>query len=343
VSDLLAAEKTKLIALLGELSRTHRILAPAFEQGIWRYAETGGAGLTDAMPRQTDVPPKELFLPQTECVFYYTAGAAGGCAPEVRSADEPPSLVVGVRPCDARALTLLDRIFETGKFRDPGYARRRANSLIMAVACDSPGSRCFCTSTGGGPFDLTGADLLLVDAGQVLAVAPVTEKGQQFVAQHPQVFTPGDSDLSRLVDTLAAAAKAALPPKIDGERVVERLGQRPDPAIWDAIQEACIGCSACSYLCPTCHCFDIVDEVVGSGGARMRTWDSCAFPTFVLEASGFDPRPSRRERLKNRVLHKFSYMPDNIGLIGCVGCGRCIDACPSNLDIRDVLLQIEAG
>jgi sulfhydrogenase subunit beta (sulfur reductase) len=341
VSDLLAAEKARVIALLGELSQSHRILAPASERGIWRYAETGAAELADALPRQTDVPAKELFLPQTECLFCYTSGAAGGCAPEIRPTDERASIVYGVRPCDARALTLLDRVFETGQFRDPGYAQRRASSLIVAVACESPGSRCFCTSTGGGPFDRTGADLLLVDAGQMLAVNPVTESGRQFAAQHPRVFAPADSSLSTLVDELAATAEAAMPARIDTERVVERLKQQPNPAIWDAIQETCIGCSACSYLCPTCHCFDIVDEVVGSRGARIRTWDSCAFPTFVLEASGFDPRPNRRERLKNRVLHKFSYMPYNIGLIGCVGCGRCIDACPSNLDIRDVLLQIE--
>ena len=250
MSAIFAAEYSRLIALLAELSQTDRVVSPALRQGVWRYQEVGAAELEVSLPGRTDLSPKELFLPQTECLFCYAPGAAGGCAPEAKPAAERPAILYGVRPCDARALTLLDRVFETGQFRDPSYARRRADSLIMVLACDSPGSRCFCLSTGGGPFDNAGADILLVNAGQQVAVTPVTEKGRLFAAQHAEVFAPAPEGLSRAVDELAAAAKAAMPARIEVQRVVDKLQGQPDLALWDAIQEGCVGCSACSYLCP---------------------------------------------------------------------------------------------
>jgi len=127
---------------------------------------------------------------------------------------------------------------------------------------------------------------------------------------------------------------------IDTQAVASRLEEADVLEFWDAISEKCVGCSICTYLCPTCHCFDITDEIIEDKAVRLRTWDSCAFPLFTLEASGFNPRPSQRERFRNRILHKFAYIPENHGQIGCVGCGRCVDACPVNLDIRQVLMDI---
>jgi Fe-S-cluster-containing hydrogenase component 2 len=109
---------------------------------------------------------------------------------------------------------------------------------------------------------------------------------------------------------------------------------------WQQASEKCLGCGACAYLCPTCHCFDISDETVGGAQVRYRTWDTCNFPLFTLEASGFNPRKQKSQRLRQRILHKFSYFPSTHGMAACVGCGRCVRACPVNLDIRTMLAQI---
>ena len=109
---------------------------------------------------------------------------------------------------------------------------------------------------------------------------------------------------------------------------------------WDDLAMKCIGCAACTFVCPTCHCFDITDEGKRELGRRVRTWDGCMFPKFTLHASGHNPRTSAGQRVRQRVLHKFSYFRDNQGVISCTGCGRCIEVCPTGMDIRDILKAI---
>ena len=112
-----------------------------------------------------------------------------------------------------------------------------------------------------------------------------------------------------------------------------------DP-LWNKLAEKCLGCGICTYLCPACHCFDILDEEAGPDGKRIRIWDSCQFPLFTLQTSGFNPRPKVKERFRQRIMHKFSYLVDEHGVFGCSGCGRCVTACPVNLDIRQALNDI---
>ncbi len=110
--------------------------------------------------------------------------------------------------------------------------------------------------------------------------------------------------------------------------------------MWGDLTETCLGCGVCTYLCPTCHCFDICDEAATAAGERIRVWDSCQFPLFTQEASGANPRPSGKERFRQRIMHKFSYLPKERDMAGCVGCGRCVAECPVNLDIREVLEKL---
>ena len=122
---------------------------------------------------------------------------------------------------------------------------------------------------------------------------------------------------------------------IDG--LVNKLDKIFDDPFWKTIAMKCLRCGICAYLCPTCHCFDIQDETTLSNGARLRVWDSCMYPEYTLHASGHNPRPARENRMRNRVYHKYNYYPKNLDVIACVGCGRCIDGCPVNIDIIDVV------
>ena len=110
-----------------------------------------------------------------------------------------------------------------------------------------------------------------------------------------------------------------------------------DDPFWDELHLKCLGCGACTYLCPTCHCFDIVDEGNAVRGKRVRNWDTCQFALFTHHTSGHNPRQSGKERMRQRVMHKFNYFVENQGEIACVGCGRCVRNCPVNLDIRAVI------
>jgi ferredoxin len=142
--------------------------------------------------------------------------------------------------------------------------------------------------------------------------------------------------VKELEDKAVQKVDASIP--IDG--IEKRLDLIMESPFWDRVHEGCIGCRVCTYLCPTCHCFDLCDEVSGQAGERIRVWDTCQFPLFTKHASGHNPRKNKKERLRQRFMHKFSYAVENTGVALCVGCGRCIAGCPVNLDIRDVIRSL---
>jgi ferredoxin len=113
--------------------------------------------------------------------------------------------------------------------------------------------------------------------------------------------------------------------------------------VWEEVSRKCLGCGACSYLCPTCYCFDLVHEKMAAGARKVRTWDCCMFPLFTRHASGHNPRSVNAARLRQKIMHKFSYYPERYSVDGCVGCGRCVRSCPVNLDIRQLLESVAAA
>ena len=121
----------------------------------------------------------------------------------------------------------------------------------------------------------------------------------------------------------------------------EKLGEIFEADYWETVSNKCLGCGICTFLCPTCYCFDITDEKWGVSGERIRSWDSCMYPEYTIHASGYNPRPARKNRLRNRFYHKFKYYPDLYNMFGCTGCGRCIRHCPVNIDIIDIINGVD--
>ncbi|MFQ6053921.1 MAG: 4Fe-4S dicluster domain-containing protein, partial [Candidatus Bathyarchaeia archaeon] len=206
----------------------------------------------------------------------------------------------------------------------------------VGLACNHPRRTCFCTSLGGSPFGRTGMDLLLVDLGDRYLMEILTEKGGKLVEGPLRLRDAGDDDL-REAERLSEEAERAMGAEIPVEGLRERLDGMFDDPLWDRIHQRCVGCGVCTYLCPTCWCFDILDEETPAGVRRVRVWDTCQFPLFTRQASGFNPRPSGKERMRQRIMHKFNYFKKDFGEFACVGCGRCVRECPVNLDIREVI------
>jgi len=294
-------------------------------------------------------PLKDIFFPQTETMYTFDFD-------EVTDVPIPTEqiLVFGCRPCDARALAQLDEVFgpENKGYTDPYYMKRREGSIVISLACSAPCPTCFCTATGGGPAETRGADLIAheLENGQAgdggsLLIEAVTEKGRAFLESQKVLFSEASDHLVEEVREKDAAAEEAVRRAnelgVDLGRQIDALKERMDPLFdderWQQLTASCIGCGACTYLCPTCYCFDIADESRMYEGRRIRTWDSCQFAMFTKHASGHNPRTNKKERLRQRFMHKFSYAVENMNEVLCVGCGRCITACPVNLDIRDVI------
>jgi sulfhydrogenase subunit beta (sulfur reductase) len=331
--------KTEAVSLLNNLIREYKVFAPVEQNGFITFQEihSGSEAFLDYI--NSKKPPKEIFFPQSERLFSYDLSRRESWGAEKPAQEEKPRIIFGIRPCDARSLVLLDNVFDGKPYKDPYYTDKRKTTTIVALGCNQPCTTCFCTSLGGGPFSQDGSDLLLVDIGDKYIAQVVTEKGEKFAKEHNEFRKAEKHSLSLMRDT-KETAEALMKSKIEVQKVTEKLDSMFDDHFWDMVSEKCLGCAVCTYLCPTCHCFDITDEVIEQSGDRVRTWDSCAFPSFTLEASGVNPRPSNKERYRQRIMHKFNYFVANHGMAACVGCGRCIKECPVNLDIRVVLNSI---
>jgi ferredoxin len=272
---------------------------------------------------------KELFFPRHEKLYGYRITSAGI---ELFDDEVPaaPQVIVAARPCDAAALPVLDHVFNWD-YPDRFWFARREAATVVTFACREWDDECFCTSVGLGPEATRGSDVLLVptDDEAVFEVRTVTGKGRTLLEGRTQ---PSTVELSA-----APGPERRFDPIVAGAFARERF----DDPFWHSAALACIGCGACAYTCPTCHCFDIADEGANGRGERVRNWDSCQFGMFTLHASGHNPRPDQGARQRQRIYHKFHMYPEKFGEMLCTGCGNCARNCPAGLGV--LLLASEIG
>jgi len=242
-------------------------------------------------------------------------------------------VVLGVRPCDA-ASVLLNRL---PFIEDPFYMENCQRTALVGFTCTTRLSTCFCTEMGGSPHHCAGLDLALSPLQDGFLLEILSEKGETLVAGC-KLVPAAESDLAVLADRRQVAVPADSS-QLEALKACA-LSRLYDAPMWQELGEACINCGACTFVCPTCFCFDMQDEVVQGQGRRIRYWDSCMFPLYSQHTSGHNPRGKKLQRTRNRFLHKLKYFPDRFGPFSCVGCGRCIGDCPVNIDIREVLMQL---
>lgn len=305
-----------------------RVLAPVRSGERVAFAEVAATRTVDLDYLRTAVSAKHAVFPACEELLRYRPA---GKDVQVEAAVPPamPTVLFGVHPCDAAAFATLEAVF-TWDSPDGHFETRRAATTVVGLACTHADAYCFCTSVGGGPGDRRGSDLLFVPRdAESFVVDVLTDKGRALVSLAPQVFGPAEAQEETL-------PLAEVPVRFDSAGLAERLAELFDhPDAWTEASLRCLGCGACAFVCPTCSCFDIQDERDRRGGLRLRLWDSCGFSQFTLHASGHNPRTRQSERWRQRVMHKFAYQPQRLGVGGCVGCGRCARACPADMNLAE--------
>jgi len=282
--------------------------------------------------------PKYLFLPQTETMFFFKKG--GKDKVEVSEPKQEEKIIIfGIRPCDAAGIAMLDTVF-SGDYDDTFYQKRRENSVLIGLACNDPDKNCFCTSTGGAPDASDGLDILLTDIGDSYYVNVLTPKGAKLL-EKSDLFAKPSAEHAKAADKTHKNAHQKLSEKIDTAGLPEKLGAMFEHPFWKQVSMKCLACGACTFLCPTCFCFDINDlEYTDTATKRVRTWDSCQFGSYTLHTSGHNPRPNKENRMRNRIMHKYKYHYDNFKSPGCTGCGRCIIHCPVNMNLKGILKEL---
>ncbi|MGD9048863.1 MAG: 4Fe-4S dicluster domain-containing protein [Anaerolineae bacterium] len=281
--------------------------------------------------QRTALSPKSYFLPDTEVILEMQKRDKEVTLTE--PALERDQVIFGLRPCDAQGLRALDALLLDRPPPDTYYAERRERTTLVGQACPQLWSDCFCTSLGSAPDDASGVDLMLYQESDDYLLEVVTDKGATLLAgleieETDRPAPPADT---------TGAQVPVLPP--------EEWGVLFDDLYWQRLAERCLSCHACTYVCPTCRCFDVRDDAVAAGPGyahiqRLRAWDSCMAAAYRRIAGGHNPRPTKAQRLRNRYFCKFCYSSLDFGATACVGCGRCIAICPVGVDIAEMLADV---
>ncbi|MEW6623120.1 MAG: 4Fe-4S dicluster domain-containing protein [Bacillota bacterium] len=325
-----AVNHKRLADILQEWSKGFKVVAPLKIDDNIRFKEWK-EGSEVILNENSNIPPKEIFFPQTEEMYEYSIDKEN-----VEIKEQVPTqeefIVFGISPCDLKSLEMLDDLFLTKGFVDPYYKAKRDAAIIVAYLCDKPCRTCFCASMGINYQEAKGADIVIFKDGEELAFAAQSPKGEQLLGQVSPLLE--EKELK-----LPAPEEFVL--KADVEGLAEKLASMFEHSYWDTAYEKCLNCGACTYLCPTCHCFDINSHNRCKQGFKTRCWDTCMFADYTLMAGGHNPRPTRKERFRNRFLHKLQYFPERYEKTACVGCGRCIKKCPVNVDITAIIAQLK--
>ena len=284
------------------------------DNGVAAFAALDDAAALRLDYRRTLIPPKKYLLPFREEILQLRDGIYHAAAPPGRDI-----VLFGVHPCDLEGIAYLDRVF-LGDRPDPCYAARRARLTLVGISCE-PDDFCFCSA----PPEAAPCDLYLSALDDGFLTRPSTPKGEAIArAAH---------------DLLTEAAPASAGPCRTACRIRPQDPQLrfSDNPLWDRFAQLCLACGACSVCCPTCYCFDVREYLGLAGdGARLREWDNCLFKMHG-EVAGANFRTSRLERLRYRFLHKYCGFSPLEGVVSCVGCGRCKEACPVDIDLRELI------
>ena len=325
----------QLSALFAALAKERTLYLPVdTETGAKFEKWEEGKTLSNAL--NTVRSAKDFFFPQTENLMDFKVEGKSVEVIDTRSESED-FVVFGVRGCDVKSFEVLDRVFLSEPV-DTYYKNRREHGVIVSLACEKPAETCFCRTFGIDAAE-PGGDVVCHRTEDALLLDAKTEKGSALLKAIESVTEPADAaeaDAPRAVirerlDKLPLASLSA--EAFGGGKTAEFFN---DPA-WKTLSQSCLGCGTCTFVCPTCQCYDIRDFNTGHGVKRFRCWDSCMYSQFTKMSAG-QPRLTQLERFRQRFMHKLVYYPENNdGLFSCVGCGRCLARCPIQMNIVKVM------
>lgn len=324
----------------GSLARRMRVYHPVACGGDYQLAATGPG---DCPPieagRYRAVQSLKSLLFEARLDVGEVLGGKGR-----PGAGGPPQAVIGAKGCDLASLAVLDFVF-TGDVADPFYVGNRERTLIISSDCTACKEVCFCTLTGGKPYPERGFDLNLAPVAGGYLVEEGSPRGRELVEGERGLFSAPTAAQRGEVATARARLTSALEEQqrargyLWGGTTKELMERVFESCVWEEEAARCVECGACNFVCPTCHCF-LLSDYGRERFRRLRTWDACQYKGFARVGGGSNPRPALYQRLRNRYEKKFHFCPEVIGVCGCTGCGRCVEACIAKIDMREVLKRL---
>ncbi len=335
--------KENLSALFQKIAEVQELILPVKTAGQTNFKVWTKDAKVDLDTLKTVKSAKDAFFPQSENLYSVTKeGKKLSIKPEALK--DQDFVVFGMKACDVKGVEVLDKVFLTDPV-DTFYAARRKHGTIVAMACHEPEESCFCKVFG-------------IDCAEPAADVSVWMVEDQIFWKS---MTAKGEKLENLVAELLEEAEDADGVKLETEKkniydIVEKLPysnlslegwngdvlkEKFDSPVWEDLYKPCLACGTCTFVCPTCQCYDIKDYDTGHGVHRYRCWDSCMYSDFTMMAHG-NNRTSQMQRFRQRFMHKLVYFPaNNDGMYSCVGCGRCVEKCPSSLNIVKVIKSFQ--
>lgn len=323
-------------ALFNEIAKSAKLYIPVdLDGGRVAYKQfSDGLKMSDAL--KTDRSAKDFFFPQTETLMAFKTQGKNIEVIDTRAENED-FVIFGVRACDVKSIEVLDKVFLAEPI-DTFYQNRREHGVIVSMACSKPTETCFCGTFG---IDATnpGGDLVCYKTEDAFYFKANTEKGAKLLDKLSGITEDCDDSqvekqIKQIKEILDKLPLKDLKADAFGANKTDKYFDRPE---WKTLSESCLGCGTCTFVCPTCQCYDIKDFKTKSGVERYRCWDSCMYSDFTKMSAG-QPRLTQLERFRQRFMHKLVYYPtNNDGLFSCVGCGRCVAKCPISMNIVKVM------
>lgn len=320
---------------LEHLLSVYNLIAPCSESGKLEYR-----GITPENKEEIVYPEARLTQPIKFFVYPPLQKITSGKSPSQKK-----TVLLGLSACDLKSLSVLDKIFLGGDFVDRHYKERRENTFLITNDCTNPTEVCFCNLLKDSPFAESGFDLNLSFIEDGILIEVGSEKGKELIGQYNLSMKPAEEAQLKLRQKKREETTQKLG-EINkefsfGSDISGSLKNKYDSSLWEELSEPCVGCCACTNICPACHCFLLSES--SEYLEKLQTWDSCQSAGFARVAGGANPRKKLMERFRNRFYCKFQYKPENFKLFGCTGCGRCIEACQGKIDIRETLSKVASS
>ena len=335
--------KSKLPELLKAIAAQQELFLPVNNNGQVNFAAWFEGCNADIETLKTAKSPKDMFFPQSE-TLYTVKKEQHKLSVEPQTLADQNFVAFGMKACDIQGIKVLDKVFLAEPV-DTFYRARREHGTIVALACHEPEESCFCKVFGVDCAE-PDADVVMWNANDTLYWKAVTDKGTALTEALSSVLENADAADEKAVETEQENIRAIVEKlpytnlSLEGwnGNVTEEKFNSP---VWEKLYKPCLACGTCTFVCPTCQCYDIKDYDTGHGIQRYRCWDSCMYSDFTMMAHG-NNRTSQMQRFRQRFMHKLVYFPaNNDGMYSCVGCGRCVEKCPSSLNIVKVIKAFE--
>ncbi|HAK88466.1 MAG TPA: Ni/Fe hydrogenase subunit beta [Nitrospiraceae bacterium] len=322
------------IARLAKLQKLAAPVSKGYNNFSFQEVRSGDEIALKYIP--TIIPPKKFFMPRQETLLEFNIAKGLDVKPVV---EHEKITLFGVHTCDLAGIQCLNMALSI-RPRDYNYLIRKRKIDIIGLECneycDEYASCCLVSSH----LPNGGYDLFFTDLCDYFMVHVNTQAGEDMVESARHFRCAEDCHLEELRafrERKRVLFKNEVP--IESRLIPEMFDRAFESPVWKDLEERCLACGNCTNVCPTCYCFDIMDEMDMNlkMGRRYRNWDSCQLEPFAKVAGGENFRKERSARQRHRYYRKFRYPVSKFARFFCTGCGRCSRACMAGINLKETL------